>query len=49
MHCPCHTFRKNGEIVENTNEVLEVKFEGESSFGCISDMIEQKVLELTAI
>uniref|UniRef100_A0A3B5LPU0 Transforming growth factor beta n=1 Tax=Xiphophorus couchianus TaxID=32473 RepID=A0A3B5LPU0_9TELE len=42
VHCPCHTFRKNGEIVENTNEVLEVKFEGESSFGCISDMIEQK-------
>ncbi|XP_043998341.1 transforming growth factor beta-3 proprotein [Gambusia affinis] len=28
VHCPCHTFKKNGEIIENTNEHLEVKFEG---------------------
>ncbi|MEQ2181275.1 hypothetical protein GOODEAATRI_009755, partial [Goodea atripinnis] len=28
VHCPCHTFRPNGEIIENTNEVLEVKFKG---------------------
>ncbi|XP_008398493.1 PREDICTED: transforming growth factor beta-3 [Poecilia mexicana] len=28
VHCPCHTFRKNGEIVDNINELLEVKFEG---------------------
>ncbi|XP_017270635.1 transforming growth factor beta-3 proprotein [Kryptolebias marmoratus] len=28
VHCPCHTFRPNGDIIENTNEVLEVKFKG---------------------
>ncbi|XP_053290260.1 transforming growth factor beta-3 proprotein [Pleuronectes platessa] len=28
VHCPCHTFRPNGDIVENANEVLEVKFKG---------------------
>ncbi|KAM8915704.1 transforming growth factor beta-3 proprotein [Spinachia spinachia] len=28
VHCPCHTFRPNGEIIENANEVLEVKFKG---------------------
>ncbi|XP_013868067.1 transforming growth factor beta-3 proprotein [Austrofundulus limnaeus] len=28
VHCPCHTFRPNGDIIENTNEVLEVKFSG---------------------
>lgn len=28
VHCPCHTFRPNGDILENTNEVLEVKFKG---------------------
>lgn len=32
MHCPCHTFRPNGDIIENTNEVLEVKFKGETEF-----------------
>uniref|UniRef100_UPI0037E7B682 transforming growth factor beta-3 proprotein n=1 Tax=Semicossyphus pulcher TaxID=241346 RepID=UPI0037E7B682 len=26
VHCPCHTFRPNGDIIENANEVLEVKF-----------------------
>ncbi|XP_077412841.1 transforming growth factor beta-3 proprotein [Vanacampus margaritifer] len=28
VHCPCHTFKPNGDIVENANEVLEVKFKG---------------------
>lgn len=32
MHCPCHTFRPNGDIIENANEVLEVRFEGEAAF-----------------
>lgn len=30
VHCPCHTFRPNGDIIENTNEVLEVKFKGKT-------------------
>ncbi len=30
VHCPCHTFRPNGDIIENANEVLEVKFKGET-------------------
>lgn len=29
VHCPCHTFSPNGDIVEHINEVLEVKFKGE--------------------
>lgn len=28
VHCPCHTFNPNGDIIDNENEVLEVKFEG---------------------
>uniref|UniRef100_A0A8C7ZMD6 Transforming growth factor beta n=1 Tax=Oryzias sinensis TaxID=183150 RepID=A0A8C7ZMD6_9TELE len=28
VHCPCHTFRPNGDIIDNENEVLEVKFKG---------------------
>lgn len=32
VHCPCHTFRPNGDIIENANEVLEVRFEGEAAF-----------------
>ncbi|XP_004540753.1 transforming growth factor beta-3 proprotein [Maylandia zebra] len=28
VHCPCHTFRPNGDIIENAHEVLEVKFKG---------------------
>ncbi|XP_028296045.1 transforming growth factor beta-3 proprotein-like [Gouania willdenowi] len=28
VHCPCHTFNPNGDIVDNENEVLEVKFRG---------------------
>ncbi|XP_029900399.1 transforming growth factor beta-3 proprotein [Myripristis murdjan] len=28
VHCPCHTFSPNGDIIENVNEVLEVKFKG---------------------
>ncbi|XP_062378633.1 transforming growth factor beta-3 proprotein isoform X1 [Sardina pilchardus] len=28
VHCPCHTFNPNGDITENVNEVLEVKFKG---------------------
>lgn len=34
VHCPCHTFRPNGDIIENANEVLEVKFKGETAFLC---------------
>ncbi|XP_067312364.1 transforming growth factor beta-3 proprotein [Pseudorasbora parva] len=28
VHCPCHTFSPNGDIVEQVNEVLEVRFRG---------------------
>ncbi|CAN9507383.1 unnamed protein product [Ophioblennius macclurei] len=28
VHCPCHTFNPNGDIIDNENEVLEVKFKG---------------------
>ncbi|XP_062434048.1 transforming growth factor beta-3 proprotein isoform X2 [Rhea pennata] len=28
IHCPCHTFQPNGDIVENLHEVLEIKFKG---------------------
>ncbi|XP_026141032.1 transforming growth factor beta-3-like [Carassius auratus] len=31
VHCPCHTFSTNGDIVENINEVLEVRFKGMDS------------------
>ncbi|XP_016341111.1 transforming growth factor beta-3-like [Sinocyclocheilus anshuiensis] len=31
VHCPCHTFSPNGDIVENVNEVLEVRFKGMDS------------------
>lgn len=28
VHCPCHTFSPNGDIIDSENEVLEVKFKG---------------------
>ncbi|XP_055029117.1 transforming growth factor beta-3 proprotein isoform X1 [Misgurnus anguillicaudatus] len=28
VHCPCHTFNPNGDILGNVNEVLEVRFNG---------------------
>ncbi|XP_063351735.1 transforming growth factor beta-3 proprotein-like [Pelmatolapia mariae] len=28
VHCPCHTFSPNGDIIDKENEVLEVKFKG---------------------
>ncbi|XP_017546334.1 transforming growth factor beta-3 proprotein isoform X1 [Pygocentrus nattereri] len=28
VHCPCHTFNPNGDIIEKVSEVLEVKFKG---------------------
>uniref|UniRef100_A0A672GMY4 Transforming growth factor beta n=1 Tax=Salarias fasciatus TaxID=181472 RepID=A0A672GMY4_SALFA len=28
VHCPCHTFNPNRDIIDNENEVLEVKFKG---------------------
>uniref|UniRef100_A0A8B9P129 Transforming growth factor beta-3 proprotein n=1 Tax=Apteryx owenii TaxID=8824 RepID=A0A8B9P129_APTOW len=28
IHCPCHTFQPNGDIMENLHEVLEIKFKG---------------------
>ncbi|XP_066550117.1 transforming growth factor beta-3 proprotein [Amia ocellicauda] len=31
VHCPCHTFGPNGVIIDNVNEVLEVKFKGVES------------------
>lgn len=33
IHCPCHTFQPNGDILENFNEVLEVKFKGDKGQG----------------
>ncbi|XP_028997580.1 transforming growth factor beta-3 proprotein-like [Betta splendens] len=32
VHCPCHTFSPNGEIIDNENEVLEVKFKGADGY-----------------
>lgn len=26
IHCPCHTFQPNGDILENIQEVMEIKF-----------------------
>lgn len=31
VHCPCHTFNPNGDIIENKHEVLEVKFKGKAN------------------
>ncbi|KAJ8356366.1 hypothetical protein SKAU_G00191600 [Synaphobranchus kaupii] len=28
VHCPCHTFGPNSDIIENVNEVLDVRFKG---------------------
>ena len=28
IHCPCHTFQPNGDILENIQEVMEIKFKG---------------------
>ncbi|XP_037551471.1 transforming growth factor beta-3 proprotein isoform X2 [Nematolebias whitei] len=43
VHCPCHTFRPNGDIIENTNEVLEVRFKGvEGDFDELSRAKKQK-------
>ncbi|XP_070776055.1 transforming growth factor beta-3 proprotein [Enoplosus armatus] len=43
VHCPCHTFRPNGDIIENANEVLEVKFKGmEPDYDDMSRVKKQK-------
>lgn len=43
VHCPCHTFRPNGDIIENANEVLEVKFKGmEADYDDSSRVKKQK-------
>ncbi|XP_070698069.1 transforming growth factor beta-3 proprotein [Pempheris klunzingeri] len=43
VHCPCHTFRPNGDIIENANEVLEVKFKGmEADYDDLSRVKKQK-------
>lgn len=43
VHCPCHTFRPNGDIIENANEVLEVKFKGmEADYEDVSRAKKQK-------
>uniref|UniRef100_A0A8C0CVK9 Transforming growth factor beta n=1 Tax=Balaenoptera musculus TaxID=9771 RepID=A0A8C0CVK9_BALMU len=31
IHCPCHTFQPNGDILENIQEVMEIKFKGVDS------------------
>ncbi|NXP69468.1 TGFB3 factor, partial [Chloropsis cyanopogon] len=33
IHCPCHTFQPNGDILENLHEVLEIKFKGDKELG----------------
>lgn len=51
MHCPCHTFNPNGDIIDNENEVLEVKFKGglqqhfviPASLGCSLDLMSVNV------
>ncbi|XP_054469513.1 transforming growth factor beta-3 proprotein [Anoplopoma fimbria] len=42
VHCPCHTFRPNGDIIENANEVLEVKFGMEADYDNLSPVKKQK-------
>ncbi|XP_037652565.1 transforming growth factor beta-3 proprotein [Sebastes umbrosus] len=43
VHCPCHTFRPNGDIIENANEVLEAKFKGmEADYDDASRVKKQK-------
>ncbi|CAN9502197.1 unnamed protein product [Ophioblennius macclurei] len=43
VHCPCHTFRPNGDIIENANEVLEVKFKGmEADYDDVTRVKKQK-------
>ncbi|KAM4541279.1 transforming growth factor beta-3 proprotein [Fundulus diaphanus] len=43
VHCSCHTNRPNGKVIENTNEVLEVKFKGmEGDFEDLSRAKKQK-------
>ncbi|XP_069008203.1 transforming growth factor beta-3 proprotein [Embiotoca jacksoni] len=42
VHCPCHTFRPNGDIIENANEVLEVKFKGMEADYDLSHVKKQK-------
>lgn len=44
VHCPCHTFRPNGDIIENVNEVLEVKFKGEAAFKYLGDAEKRKTV-----
>ncbi|KAM4625522.1 transforming growth factor beta-3 proprotein [Polymixia lowei] len=44
VHCPCHTFSPNGDIIENINEVLEVKFKGMEG-----DYEEQSRLDLSRL
>ncbi|XP_029350378.1 transforming growth factor beta-3 proprotein [Echeneis naucrates] len=43
VHCPCHTFKPNGDIFENAKEVLEVKFKGmEAEYDDPSRLKKQK-------
>ncbi|XP_071375669.1 transforming growth factor beta-3 proprotein [Centroberyx affinis] len=44
VHCPCHTFSPNGDIIENVNEVLEVKFKGMDG-----DFDEQSRLDMSRL
>jgi hypothetical protein len=34
IHCPCHTFQPNGDILENVHEVMEIKFKGNKMDVC---------------
>uniref|UniRef100_A0A671Q814 Transforming growth factor beta n=1 Tax=Sinocyclocheilus anshuiensis TaxID=1608454 RepID=A0A671Q814_9TELE len=42
VHCPCHTFSPNGDIIENINEVLEVRFKGMDSDWDLGRLKKQK-------
>ncbi|XP_061900528.1 transforming growth factor beta-3 proprotein-like [Entelurus aequoreus] len=49
VHCPCHTFSPNGDIIDNENEVLEVKFkgvDGEEEHGRLKRLKEQNLPHL---
>ncbi|XP_041828520.1 transforming growth factor beta-3 proprotein [Melanotaenia boesemani] len=42
VHCPCHTFKPNGEIIEHANEVLDVKFKGMEADYDVKKLKEQQ-------
>lgn len=38
VHCPCHTFSPNGDIIDKESEVLEVKFKGELQWDFVTSV-----------